>query len=31
MLEVENELDKFLEDDLWDQGAIDERRKKDGK
>jgi len=31
MLEVENELDKFLEDDLWDQAAVDNRRRRDGK
>jgi hypothetical protein len=31
MLEVENELDKFLEDDLWDDKAIEERKKRDGK
>jgi len=31
MLEVENELDKFLEDDLWDQSAVDQRRRRDGK
>jgi len=31
MLEVENELDKFLEDDLWDKNAVEQRKQRDGK